>query len=169
VNQRARHPHPVDRRPDRGIDSPADRAGNRPMGRPVGVERPRDRLGRPLPWDGDPALIVESVPTRSTISGSQAWSWALDYLDRDLPFHAHEVFEQRWRCCPSDERLAWQALAQWAAALTHRARGNQVGAQRIARRALANLESATPAAPVDAHAVRASLEHLIGASGTSPY
>ncbi len=59
-----------------------------------------------------------------------------------MPFHAHEVFEQRWRTCPADERAAWRAAAQWGAAETHAARGNAVGAARLAERALETLASA---------------------------
>lgn len=57
------------------------------------------------------------------------------YLEQKLPFHAHEVFEQRWKSCPPDERDAWQALAQWGAALTQQARGNVIGQERLAMRA----------------------------------
>ena len=106
------------------------------------MERARDRYGRPLPHDGDPSRIVSGVPERDVITGEQAWTEALDYLAHDLPFHAHEVFEQRWRCAPEAERACWQALAQWGAALTHRARGNSRGAQRVGERALHGLQQA---------------------------
>ena len=43
------------------------------------------------------------------------------YLDRGMPFHAHETFELRWRVAPDADRAAWRALAQWGAALTHAA------------------------------------------------
>lgn len=56
-------------------------------------------------------------------------------MAQGLPFHAHEVFEQRWKCCPDAERDCWQALAQWGAAITQRDRGNRVGQQRLAERA----------------------------------
>lgn len=100
-------------------------------------ERPRDRLGRPLP-PGDPNAFP-TVPDRSVIEGADAWTQALDYFQRGLPFHAHEVFEQRWKCCPIDERDCWQALAQWGAAATQKARGNDVGKGRIAQRATERL------------------------------
>lgn len=70
----------------------------------------------------------------------------MGYLDRGLPFHAHEVFEARWRTCSARDRAAWRALAQWGAALTHAARGNDVGARRLAERARATLAGA-PALP----------------------
>lgn len=71
-----------------------------------------------------------------------AWNEATGYLDKGLPFHAHEVFEQRWKCCPPEERDAWQALAQWGAALTQEARGNAIGRSRVAQRALERLLAA---------------------------
>lgn len=130
------------------------------------MSRPRDRLGRPLRRGDDPALAFPGVPERSVIDGHDAWFEALGYLERDLPFHAHETLEQRWRCAPREERLAWQALAQWGAALTHAARGNAAGAAGVAARALANLDRAREdggiPAVIDVGLVRASLGELIG-------
>jgi uncharacterized protein len=99
----------------------------------ISSERPRDRLGRPLDFD-DPRAFP-GVHERGEISAVDAWSEAMDYLKQGLPFHAHEVFEQRWKSCPESERDAWQALAQWGAALTQQARGNETGQRRIASRA----------------------------------
>ncbi|MEZ5118031.1 MAG: DUF309 domain-containing protein [Candidatus Nanopelagicales bacterium] len=104
-------------------------------------ERARDRLGRPLPADADPGLVVPGVPADLEPDGPTALALAADYLDRGLPFHVHEVYELRWRCCPEDERGAWRALAQWGAALTHAARGNPVGATALAQRAAAGLRA----------------------------
>ena len=124
--------------------------------------RPRDRLGRPI----DPAdpRAFPSVPERYDISGPEAWREAIKYLDDGLPFHAHEVFEQRWKCCPVGERSTWQALAQWGAALTQQARGNVIGQQRIAARARERLDSSIDRGEVpqyvDAARVRASLSQL---------
>lgn len=122
------------------------------------MSRPRDRLGRPLAI-GSPDAFPE-VPERSFIDAQSAWSEAVAYLDDGLVFHAHEVFEQRWRCALPDERLAWQALAQWAAALTHAARGNRVGCQRLAERASANLDTAEVPDVIDLDRVQASLSAL---------
>lgn len=123
------------------------------------MTRPRDRLGRPLAV-GSPDAFPE-VPERDVIDGVTAWNEAIAYLNDGLVFHAHEVFEQRWRCAPSDERLAWQALAQWAAALTHEARGNAKGARAVAERALANLDGALIPDEVDVPLVRASLLEIL--------
>lgn len=102
-------------------------------------EQPRDRYGRPLRESLD--AVFPGVPERTQISNAEAWSLANEYFAQDLPFHAHEVFEQRWRCCPQNEREAWQALAQWAAALTHLARGNVKGLKALVQRAQVNLEA----------------------------
>jgi hypothetical protein len=101
------------------------------------------------------------VPDRTFVSASDAWHEALAYVERGLPFHAHEVFEQRWRCAPQDERALWQALAQWGAALTHDARGNATGARRVAERARSGLDAETIVEPVDATTVTASLSRLL--------
>ena len=100
------------------------------------TERPRDRLGRPLPRD---AAGYPGVPPREYLAGDDALAEARDYLAHGLPFHAHEVLEMRWRCCPTDERALWQALAQAAAGSTHEARGNDVGARRLRARAQATI------------------------------
>lgn len=105
--------------------------------------RPRDVLGRPLPRDADPSIVVPGVADRADISDEEAWTQGTDYLDRGMPFHAHEVFEMQWRQADEPDRLAWQALAQWGAALTHSARGNPEGAARVADRAAANLQAAS--------------------------
>ena len=72
---------------------------------------------------------------RTSLSSDEAADEALDYLAAGLPFHAHEVLEIRWRCCPTQERSLWRALAQAAAGCTHTARGNPVGAERLRERA----------------------------------
>jgi hypothetical protein len=74
-----------------------------------------------------------------------AWSEAMNYLEHEMPFHAHETFELRWRCCPDSERALWKALARWAAAITHIERGNRAGSSSIARETLSELASLDPA------------------------
>lgn len=126
-------------------------------------ERPRDALGRPLPWDVDPARVAEAVPSITGLTDDEVWALAVAYVDRSMPFHAHEVFEARWRDAAATDRPAWQALAQWGGALTHAARGNDVGARRLSQRASDLLATAT-AVPVciDVDRVRASCRDLSG-------
>ena len=122
------------------------------------VDRPVDRLGRPLPIGSTDA--VPGVPERDVIEAEAAWHEALAYLQADQPFHAHEVLEQRWRCCPAAERQLWRGLAQWGAALTHQARGNALGAARVAERARMTLADEQAAPPVDLDLVRRSIDEL---------
>ena len=104
--------------------------------------RARDRLGRPVDTDSPDA--VPGIVERDEIDSATAWQEAMSYLERDLPFHAHETFELRWRCCPENERPLWRALARWAAAITHIERGNAEGASSIARETMGDLRQIDP-------------------------
>lgn len=124
----------------------------------------RDRFGRPVAADSPDAF--PPVPERGDIPSDEAWAAALAYLEVGLPFHAHEVFEQRWRCCPEVERELWQALARWCAALTQAARGNADSASAMAKSVLEDLDGISKCPPVrldivQPDAVRSSLESLI--------
>lgn len=124
------------------------------------TEQARDRYGRPLRASFE--LAVPGIQNRTEISSEEAWTQAIDYLHKDRPFHAHESFEQRWHCCPPEERQAWQALAQWGAALTQLARGNPAGAKANAQKSLANLDTAPLIPmPIESGVVRASLAVLL--------
>lgn len=107
----------------------------------------RDRLGRPLRGGKIATDSFPQVPEREFISSEQAWSEITEYLAADLPFHVHEVAEQRWRCAPTTDNQLWRACAQMGAALTHQARGNHVGAFRLADRARETLASSTSQPP----------------------
>ncbi len=110
------------------------------------TERPRDALGRPLPRDAIDAF--PGVPPRDALTSAEAVAEASDYLARGLPFHAHEVLEMRWRCCPTEERSLWRGLAQAAAGHTHAARGNPLGAERLIARGRSSI--AEYSGPLDA-------------------
>lgn len=127
------------------------------------AERPRDRLGRPLPIGTDVADAAPPVIDVTGLDDGEVWAIALDYIDQGMPFHAHEVFEQRWRSTGGPEKDAWRALAQWGAALTHEARGNHEGARRLAARAAETLADAT-AVPDVIDVSRVTAEH--GVSGS---
>jgi uncharacterized protein len=103
----------------------------------------RDRLGRPLRGEAISEHSFPQVPERTFLSGEQAWKEITDYLTQGLPFHAHEVAEQCWRCAPPNEKDFWRACAQMGAAHTHHARGNEIGAQRLSSRAQETLDAAT--------------------------
>lgn len=97
--------------------------------------RPRDALGRPLPYDAEGVEPVseEPLPPLETIAEARR------LLAEGRPFSAHEVLEARWKDCPDAERPLWQGLAQLCVGLTHAARGKPVGAQRLVERGAGRL------------------------------
>ncbi|MFD3627121.1 DUF309 domain-containing protein [Streptomyces sp. NPDC058698] len=99
--------------------------------------RPRDGLGRPLPYgtEGVPRQ-PEGVVRRPEESVAEAQR----LLDEGKPFHAHEVFEDAWKSGPQEERELWRGLAQLAVGLTHAARGNVTGGARLLRRGAGAVE-----------------------------
>lgn len=99
--------------------------------------RPRDALGRPLPYgsSGVEPISEEPLPPAETLA------YARGLLDEGRPFAAHEALEVRWKSCPDEERALWQGLAQLCVGLTHQARGNSVGASRLIERASGRLEA----------------------------
>ncbi len=99
------------------------------LGRPRQA-RPRDALGRPLPYGatGVTPVSEEPLPPDQTLAESRR------LLAEGRPFAAHEVLEARWKDAPDAERDLWQGLAQLCVGLTHMARGNVDGGRRLLER-----------------------------------
>ncbi len=99
--------------------------------------RPRDRLGRPLPYGsvGVEPVSEDPLPPADTIRRARS------LLDEGRPFSAHEVFEARWKDAPATERELWQGLAQLCVGSTHRERGNVAGARTLWQRARGRLSA----------------------------
>lgn len=112
-------------------------------GRPRNT-RPRDALGRPLPY-GSPG--VARIPDELHLSPTETLRYAQDLLDRGQAFSAHEVLESAWKDGPETERALWQGLAQLAVGLTHVQRGNLAGAAVLLRRAAGRLRLVDAPAP----------------------
>ncbi|KUL74149.1 MULTISPECIES: DUF309 domain-containing protein [unclassified Streptomyces] len=112
--------------------------------------RPRDGLGRPLPYGADG---VARQPEGVVRTPAETVAEAQELLDAGKPFHAHEVFEDAWKSGPEDERALWRGLAQLAVGLTHAARGNVTGGARLLRRG---------AGAVEEWAARARMERTHG-------
>ncbi len=109
--------------------------------------RPRDALGRPLPYG---AAGEERAPEGVLRSPDEALLEAQRLLDAGRPFHAHEVLEDQWKSCPEPERQLWRGLAQLAVGLTHAARGNRTGAVTLLDRGAGNI---TPYAAAPPHGI----------------
>ncbi|WP_329042099.1 DUF309 domain-containing protein [Streptomyces sp. NBC_00178] len=106
--------------------------------------RPRDGLGRPLPYGAEG---VERQPEGVVRSPGETVREAQRLLDSGMPFHAHEVFEDAWKSGPDAERELWRGLAQMAVGLTHAARGNAAGGARLLRRGAGAVEAFRGADP----------------------
>lgn len=105
--------------------------------------RPRDALGRPLPYGSSGVQPFDDRP----MSPPEAVRTAREYLIAGRPFAAHEVLEGQWKAGPADERALWQGLAQLCVAVTHAQRGNLAGARTVLVRATENLRSCTRGTP----------------------
>ena len=64
-----------------------------PAGRPRNA-RPRDELGRPLPYGTQGVLRQSEGEVRTP---EQTLNEAQRLFDSGRPFHAHEVFEDAWK------------------------------------------------------------------------
>lgn len=98
--------------------------------------RPRDALGRPLPYD---AAGENRAPEGVVREPAVALEEAQALLDAGRPFHAHEVLEDSWKSAPEAERELWRGLAQLAVGLTHALRGNAQGAATLLERGASNI------------------------------
>lgn len=125
---------------DRGVTIDRDRDAE---GRARNA-RPRDALGRPLPYDASGA---ERAPEGVVRTPAETLAQAQALLDEGRPFHAHEVLEDAWKSCPEAERQLWRGLAQLAVGLTHAMRGNARGATTLLERGAVNLGGYADAAP----------------------
>jgi len=106
--------------------------------------RPRDALGRPLPYG---AVGEERAPEGVVRPPDQALTEAQALLDAGRPFHAHEVLEDAWKSAPEQERELWRGLAQLAVGLTHALRGNATGATTLLERGAGNIAGYADAPP----------------------
>jgi hypothetical protein len=106
--------------------------------------RPRDALGRPLPYG---AAGEDRAPEGIVRAPETALAEAQQLLDEGRPFHAHEVLEDAWKSAPGEERQLWRGLAQLAVGLTHAARGNPRGAATLLDRGAGNVAGYAAAPP----------------------
>ena len=96
-------------------------------------ERPRDELGRPLPWGDETRLPLPNFDAMSIEENDRA---ARKFLaDRNF-FGAHEAWETAWKRAKGtgDEEL-FKGLSQMGAGYVHLLRGNAHGAMTLLRRA----------------------------------
>lgn len=98
--------------------------------------RPRDRTGRPLPYDTDETELTEEHDP-VTVEHALALAWGL--WDERRYFEAHELLEHVWHHAPEDDTAFWQGVIQVAVLCVHHQRGNVTGVVRTADKVVANL------------------------------
>ena len=96
-------------------------------------ERPRDRLGRPLPWDAEGELELEDF---DALSLDENHDLGRRYARAGRWFPAHEAWETAWKQArDTDEAELFKGLSQMGAGYVHLLRGNAHGAATLLRRA----------------------------------
>jgi len=96
-------------------------------------ERPRDRLGRPLPWEADSELALEDF---DSLSLDENHALGRVHARAGRWFAAHEAWETAWKQArDTDEAELFKGLSQMGAGYVHLFRGNAHGAATLLRRA----------------------------------
>jgi hypothetical protein len=96
-------------------------------------ERPRDLLGRPLPWGAEGTLALEDFDSLS-LEQNHELGRASARAGRWFP--AHEAWETAWKQArDTHEAELFKGLSQMGAGYVHLFRGNAHGAATLLRRA----------------------------------
>jgi hypothetical protein len=124
--------------------------------------RPRDHLGRPLPWEAVNALHLEDYDSFSLEENHRL---AREHLNEARYFPAHEAWETAWKQSKDTEEAEFfKGLSQLGAGYVHLLRGNAHGAVRLLGRAAERLRRYPSGhRGIDAQAVAAAAESLAAA------
>lgn len=96
-------------------------------------ERPRDRLGRPMPWGAEGELELEDF---DALSLEENHELGRRHVRAGRWFPAHEAWETAWKQArDTDEAELFKGLSQMGAGYVHLRRGNAHGAATLLRRA----------------------------------
>lgn len=102
-------------------------------------ERPRDQLGRPLPWEAEGELTLEDF---DSLSLDENHELARAHARAGRWFPAHEAWETAWKQArDTDESELFKGLSQMGAGYVHLLRGNAHGASTLLRRAARRIGS----------------------------
>jgi hypothetical protein len=107
------------------------------------AQRPRDELGRPLPWGAENMLQIQDY---DALPVEEDHRLAIESFNAGNFFAAHEAWESAWRKVrgTGDEEF-FHGLAQLGAGFTHYRRGNPHGARTLLARAVRRLSGYAPA------------------------
>lgn len=102
-------------------------------------ERPRDELGRPLPWGAPDTLRLEDF---DSLPLERNHALAREHFNAGRFFPAHEAWETAWKQArDTDDAELFKGLAQLGAGYVHLLRGNAHGAITLLRRASSRIGS----------------------------
>ena len=101
------------------------------------TKRPRDELGRPLPWEAENRLHLEDF---DSLPAEENHRLAIEHFDAGRFFPAHEAWETVWKQLKGtpDEEF-FKGMSQLGAGYTHYRRGNPHGTHVLIRRALSRI------------------------------
>jgi uncharacterized protein len=115
---------------------PAEDRDRRADGRPENA-RPRDRTGRPLPYDTTETDLLEEWEYDTV---EEALDLGIRLWNEQRLFESHECLEDVWHAAPDADRDFWQGVIQVAVAGVHHQRDNPTGAAALLDRARIKLE-----------------------------
>ena len=101
------------------------------LGRPEQA-RPRDRTGRPLPYETD---VTELVEEHDYATVDEALTTGIALWEQHRFFEAHECLEDVWHQAAEGDREFWKGVIQVAVGCVHHQRDNPEGCVTLLRRA----------------------------------
>jgi uncharacterized protein len=124
---------PGERRDERPAPQEATGKSGKPTETRNKPERPRDLLGRPLPWEAKSELELEDF---DSLSLEENHELGRAHARAGRWFAAHEAWETAWKQSrDTDEAELFKGLSQMGAGYVHLFRGNAHGAATLLRRA----------------------------------
>ncbi|MGH2674922.1 MAG: DUF309 domain-containing protein [Actinomycetota bacterium] len=104
--------------------------------------RPRDELGRLLPWDARNRLDLEDF---DSLPVEENHRLGKEHFDQGRFFPAHEAWETAWKQSKrTEDEEFFKGLSQLGAGYTHYRRGNAHGAHTLLRRGLSRIRRFGP-------------------------
>lgn len=101
-------------------------------------QRPRDRFGRPLPYDTEVTELTDEwdydTVDEALMTGVRLWN-------DERFFEAHECLEDVWHHAPHEDQQFWKGVIQVAVGCVHHQRGNATGSATLLGRAAERLRA----------------------------
>jgi uncharacterized protein len=106
------------------------------------TKRPRDELGRHLPWGAENRLVLEDF---DNLPLEENHRLGVEHFNAGRFFPAHEAWETAWKQAKgSPDEEFFKGLSQLGAGYTHYRRGNLHGTHTLLRRALSRISDHRP-------------------------